>query len=85
MESQIFHLGGAHNGIPLLKPSNICAILQYMKLTAQLKWQPTPEQADALKRTLATANAASDYISDVAWATRTFGKLALQKLCYQDV
>jgi len=55
-----------------------------MKLTAQLKLLPTPEQADALRRTLETANAACNYISDVAWVTGTFGKFALQKLCYQD-
>ncbi len=41
-----------------------------MKLTIQLKLQPTPEQAAALKRTLETANAACDYISQVAWARR---------------
>ncbi len=68
-----------------VKPSNICAILQCMKLIAQLKLQPTPAQADALKRTLEAANAAGDYISSVAWETRTFGKFALQKLCYQHV
>ena len=56
-----------------------------MKLTAQLKLQPTPEQADVLKRTLEAANAACNSISDIAWNTRTFGKFALQKLCYQDV
>jgi predicted transposase len=56
-----------------------------MKLIAQLKLQPTPEQADALKRTLEAANAACNYISNIAWETRTFGKFALQKLCYQDV
>lgn len=56
-----------------------------MKLTAQLKLQPTPDQADALKRTLEAANAACNYISAVAWSRRTFGKFALQKLCYQDV
>jgi putative transposase len=55
-----------------------------MKLTAQVKLQPTPEQADALKRTLQRANAACDYISTIAWNTRTFGKFALQKLCYQE-
>jgi putative transposase len=60
-------------------------MLQYMKLIAQLKLQPTPKQAVALKRTLETANAACDYISRVAWETRTFGKFALQKLCYQEV
>ncbi len=56
-----------------------------MKLIAQLKLQPAPEQADALKRTLEAANAACNYISDLAWNTRTFGKFALQTLCYQDV
>jgi hypothetical protein len=58
-----------------------CGIIQYMKLTAQLKLLPTPEQANALKHTLRAANAACDYISQVAWETRTFGKFALQKLC----
>jgi putative transposase len=56
-----------------------------MKLIAQLKLLPTPEQAHALRRTLETANAACDYISEIAWNTRTFGKFALQKVCYQDV
>jgi IS605 OrfB family transposase len=56
-----------------------------VKLTIQLKLLPTPEQADALTRTLVTANAACDYISQVAWESRAFGKFALQKLCYQDV
>src|SRR6266498_173149 len=56
-----------------------------MKLTAQLKLLPTPEQADSLKRTLESANAACKYISQVAWETHTFGKFALQKLCYQHV
>ena len=56
-----------------------------MKLTAQIKLQPTSEQDAALARTLRAANAACDHISAVAWNTRTFGKFALQKLCYQDV
>lgn len=56
-----------------------------MKLIAQLKLQPTPEQADALRRTLEAANAACNTISDLAWETRTFGKFALQKRCYQQV
>ncbi len=68
-----------------LHVSLLCAIIQYVKLTAQLRLLPTPEQADALRRTLETTNAACNYISDVAWATRTFGKHALQKLVYQDV
>ncbi len=56
-----------------------------VKITIQLKLLPTPEQADALTRTLVTANAACDYISQVAWDSRSFGKFALQKLCYQSV
>jgi predicted transposase len=56
-----------------------------VKLTIQLKLLPTSDQADALTRTLVTANAACDYISQVAWERRTFGKFALQKLCYQEV
>jgi putative transposase len=56
-----------------------------MKLTIQLKLQPTPEQAAALKRTLETANAACDYISQVAFSTQTFRQFAIQKLAYQAV
>jgi putative transposase len=56
-----------------------------VKLTAQLKLLPTLEQADALRRTLEAANAACDYISRIAWDTKTFGKFALQKVCYATV
>ncbi|MCG8352176.1 MAG: transposase [Chloroflexales bacterium] len=63
----------------------MCAIIQYMKLTAQIKLQPTSAQANALTRTLEAANAACNHISTVAWGMRTFGKFALQTLCYQDV
>jgi len=56
-----------------------------MKLTAKVKLQPTEAQADSLKRTLETANAACDYISQVAWDTRTFGKFSVQKLVYDEV
>jgi putative transposase len=56
-----------------------------VKLTIQLKLLPTPEQADALMRTLVATNAACDHISQIAWESRTFSKFALQKLCYHDV
>ena len=56
-----------------------------IKLTAKIKLQPNTEQHQALIQTLKTANAACDYISDVAWNTKTFGKFQLQKLVYQDV
>ncbi|HEU5086123.1 MAG TPA: transposase [Roseiflexaceae bacterium] len=51
----------------------------------QLKLQPTPEQAEALKRTLETANAACNQISQVAWHTGTFRQFAIHKLTYYDV
>jgi putative transposase len=56
-----------------------------MKLVAQLKLCPTKEQAHFLKETLELANAACNRISEEAWKRRTFGKYALQKLCYRDV
>ncbi len=56
-----------------------------MKRTIQLKLLPTPEQADALNRTLKTANAACDYISQVAWDARTFGQFPIHRLAYGAV
>lgn len=56
-----------------------------VKRTIQLKLLPTPAQAASLKRTLITTNAACDFISQVAWHSRAFGKFALQKLCYEQV
>jgi putative transposase len=56
-----------------------------MKLTVAIKLAPTPEQADPLKETLRTANAAANYVSDTAWERRSFGKYRLQKLCYYDL
>src|SRR5258706_10373179 len=56
-----------------------------MRLTVQLKLLPTPEQADSLKRTLEAANAACDYISQVAWSTHTFGQFPIHRLTYSDV
>lgn len=41
-----------------------------MKLTIQLQRQPSPAQADALRRTLEMANAACDSISQVAFSAR---------------
>ncbi|GIV98429.1 MAG: transposase [Herpetosiphonaceae bacterium] len=56
-----------------------------MKIVAHIKLQPTPEQADALKRTLETANAACNEISRVAWEQQVFGKYDLQQLVYQRI
>jgi hypothetical protein len=48
-----------------------------------LKLLPTPDQSDALRRTLETANAACAYISQVAWQRKTFRQFAIHKLTYQ--
>ena len=45
-----------------------------MKLTAQVKLVPTPEQAALLKATLEAANAACNAISAYAWNNKLFGK-----------
>lgn len=56
-----------------------------MKLIARIKLQPTPEQHDALMRTLEAANAACNYVSDIAWRQKVFGQFNLHRLCYGDV
>jgi putative transposase len=56
-----------------------------VKLTAQIKLQATPVQADALRRTLERANAACNYISELAWEMKTFRQYDLHKLCYRAV
>jgi len=56
-----------------------------VQLTAQLKLQATPEQADALRRTLERTNEACNYISECAWDAKTFRQYDLHKLCYRAV
>ena len=56
-----------------------------MKLIAQVKLLPTPEQADALRHTLEQANAASRFVSDTGWETRTFRQYDLHHKCYRAV
>ncbi len=51
-----------------------------MKLTAQVKLLPTPEQAQLLQQTLETANALCNAMSDFAWEQKVFGAFKLQKL-----
>src|SRR5215471_8902175 len=53
-----------------------------MRLTAAIQLLPTPQQADALRRTLEAANAACNYISQVAWESKTFRQFAIHKLTY---
>ena len=56
-----------------------------MKLNAQVKLLPTPEQAGALRHTLEQANAACRFVSDTAWETKTFRQYDLHHKCYQSV
>jgi IS605 OrfB family transposase len=55
-----------------------------VKLTAQVKLVVTPEQAQVLKETLETANAACNAISQWAWENNTFGQFALHRGTYND-
>ena len=54
-----------------------------MNLTAQLKLEPTADQALALRATLVASNAACDYISGVAWESKIFRQFDLHRLCYR--
>jgi putative transposase len=56
-----------------------------MKLTAQVKLVPTPEQRVALDRTLRAANAACTFAGRVAWQAQTFRQFALHKLVYREL
>src|SRR5215211_7860020 len=56
-----------------------------MRLSLQLKLLPTPEQATMLKRTLETANAACDYISQAAWESQMFRQFPIHRLTYGAV
>ena len=56
-----------------------------MKLIAQIKPLPAPEQAQALRKTLEVANAACNYISQQAWDSQTFKQFPIHKLTYYAV
>jgi len=56
-----------------------------MKLIAQVKLLSNPEQAAAIRQTLQQANAACQFVSDTAWATRTLRQFDLHHKCYQAV
>lgn len=56
-----------------------------MKLIAQVKLQPAPGQTELLRRTLEVANAAANYVSEIAWETKTFRQYDLHHACYYDV
>ena len=56
-----------------------------MKLTAQVKLLPNPEQAIALLQTLELANEACNAISQQAWETKSFKQFSLHHLMYKTI
>lgn len=56
-----------------------------MKLTAQVKLNPTPEQHALLLQTLEEANGACNYISERAWGEKTFKQFDIHRLVYKGV
>jgi IS605 OrfB family transposase len=56
-----------------------------MKLIAQVKLNPTKEQAKLLKQTLEQANATCDAISELAFNSQIFGQYAIHQAFYQQI
>lgn len=56
-----------------------------MKLIAQVKLQPTEAQAESLKQTLEAANAAANYLSNLAWETQSFRQFDLHHAGYYAI
>lgn len=56
-----------------------------MKLTAKIKLQPAPEQQTLLLQTLERANAACNYVSELAWDKQIFQQYPLHHLAYKDI
>ena len=56
-----------------------------MKLTAQIRLNPTQEQAAILLATMERANAACNAISEYAWSEKVFSKFKLQKAIYYHI
>ncbi|WP_143415273.1 RNA-guided endonuclease TnpB family protein [Geobacillus sp. E263] len=56
-----------------------------MLCTLKIKLMPTLEQFHALLETMKRFNQACNYISEIAFRSRTFSKTKIQRLCYYDV
>lgn len=56
-----------------------------MKLIAQVKLQPTPDQAEALRKTMLAYSDAANYISDQAWMRKSFRAYDLHHATYYPV
>ena len=56
-----------------------------MLLTVKVKLLTSQAQHDDLLKTMERFNEACNYISDVAWLNRSFGKIGLQKILYYEI
>ncbi|MEU9705072.1 transposase [Streptomyces sp. NPDC047981] len=56
-----------------------------MKVTVQVKLEPTPEQASALAVTLSACNDAASWVGKIAFETGEFKNFSLRKLVYAQV
>lgn len=56
-----------------------------MKLVAQIKLAPTPEQAELLRETMQQANDACNRISAWGWEAKRFKQFDLHAGCYHDL
>ena len=56
-----------------------------MKLVANLRLKPTPEQERALRTTLERCNEACNWLSAKAFETKTFRQYDLHKACYREL
>lgn len=56
-----------------------------MKLTAKVKLLPTDKQRELLLQTMEVANQAANYVSDMAWQEKVFGRVPVHRLTYYAV
>ncbi len=56
-----------------------------MKLTAQIKLVPSPEQKTALKQTIRCSNEACNAMSQIAWDARKFQQFSIHGFCYHRI
>ncbi|MBT9169134.1 MAG: hypothetical protein DDT19_02488 [Syntrophomonadaceae bacterium] len=56
-----------------------------MLCTLKIKLVPNTEQFNALLETMKRFNQACNQVSQTAFETKTFGQIALHKLCYYDI
>lgn len=61
-----------------------CSILEYMKLVANLRLNPSPEQELALRTMLERCNRACNWLSEQAWNTETFRQYDMHKAFYRE-